>query len=228
VVQVLLVHKDVELRRKFAQLLAGQPAFIEAGSIGTVAASSILPNSLQPDVTILGVVDGKETAAQIQALKKQFPHTAILLMARKTQPANVEHALRVGAMGWVLEDDAPAEWLDALRAIQRGQLYVSTTISSGLLQRVLQSTPGSNTVGVDSLTDRELVIFELLGTGLGTVEIARRLNLSAKTIESHREKIKHRLGLADSAALLHFAYAWNQRRGPAEPGAFPAHQGERE
>ena len=225
-VHVLLVHKDVELRRRFAQLLAAQPDVKDAGSIGTLSAASTLPKRPQPDLTVLGVLEGRAPAEQMQNVRQSFARTSILLMARKVQPANIELALRAGAMGCVLETDRPAEWLEAIRAIPRGQLYVSRAISSGLLQRVLQSKPTSNPFGVDNLTDREFFIFELLGTGLSTVEIARRLQLSAKTIENHREKIKHRLGLGDSAALLHFAHAWSQRRSQLET-QIPLRQAER-
>ena len=211
---MLLVTKDVELRRRLAQLLAGQTQFKDVGA--GMPGASTLPKGAHPDIAILSVGEGKAPQEQIQAVRELFPQTAVLLISRKALPANVEYALRAGAMGWVLETDTSSEWLEALRAIQGGQLYVSEAISPGLLQRVLKSKPTSS-AGVDSLTDRELVVFELLGTGLSTVDIARRLQLSAKTVESHREKIKHRLGLGDAAALLHFAYAWSQRRGLLEP-----------
>lgn len=119
--------------------------------------------------------------------------------------------LRAGALGLLLKTEPAEEILAALQTVIRGQIYVSRALTMPLLKRLLSEPSAYPCTGVDSLTDRELRVFELLGFGLTKREVAARLGLSCKTIESHRTKIQHRLGLEGATALAQYACAWAQR-----------------
>jgi DNA-binding NarL/FixJ family response regulator len=135
----------------------------------------------------------------------------ILMLVDRAECAVLKEFIRGGVRGCALKTDSPAEWMAGMQTVARHELFVSSSLAPILLQHVLNEGPGWHQSGLDALTDRELRVFELMGTGLTTSEIAVRLGVSAKTVESHREKIKHRLGFTDVPSLLHFSFIWAQR-----------------
>jgi DNA-binding NarL/FixJ family response regulator len=135
----------------------------------------------------------------------------LLATSLRCEPAEAEQLLRAGVRGLLLKTEPPEEILTAFRTVISGQIYVSRALTMPLLKRLLSESSASPRSGVDSLTDRELRVFELLGFGLSKREVAARLGLSCKTVESHRAKIQHRLGLESAAALAQYACTWAQR-----------------
>jgi DNA-binding NarL/FixJ family response regulator len=120
-----------------------------------------------------------------------------------------ERALRAGASGYLMKSAASQELLEGMRRALGGDVVVSDKVSSMVLSRVFRQEaedPGGSTVS--SLSDRELQIFELVGTGARTREIAERLSVSAKTVDTHKSHIKRKLGLERSTDLLRAAMAW--------------------
>jgi DNA-binding NarL/FixJ family response regulator len=146
----------------------------------------------------------------IRKFRTARPQIAVLIVTPRTGPEWVQRLMGGGAGGVVLCDDSASEWADAIRTLARGEMFVSRSMVSDVVEHVLRAGPAART-GVESLTDRELAVFELIGSGLKTNEIARRLHLSVKTVESHREKIKHRLGVPDAAALNRYACSWSEK-----------------
>lgn len=136
----------------------------------------------------------------------------ILVLSMHDEATHAEKALRAGAQGYIMKEDADEVLVDALRTVLDGKLYVSDGISEKLLRTYVEGDNGAETGGVESLTDREKEIFECLGKGLTTRKIADQFNLSPRTVEVHRAKIKKKLNCEDAAQLLRTAVQWVESR----------------
>jgi len=136
----------------------------------------------------------------------------------KLSRALCARALRAGALGYVVKAQAADEILTAIRSVLAGDIYLPQTLARHLLNQLIGAAPNTNRAPVDNLTDRELHVMRLLGSGQSTREIAVALGLSFKTVETHRENIKHKLGLQGANQLIHFATEWaRQQTSPVQP-----------
>ena len=147
-----------------------------------------------------------DTLEFVKALKSERPALLILVYSAFEESIFAERALRAGADGYVMKKAAKEELLAAIREILGGNIYVSRDVAMRAFKKSLETRaeiPSARpTVGLEKLSDREMHIFFLLGSGLGNSQIAHSLNLSVKTIESHRENIKHKLDLSCSRDLV--------------------------
>ena len=148
---------------------------------------------------MLGDSDG---LALIKFLKAVAPQIAVLVISLHDETVYAPRALQAGALGYIMKEEASDKVLDALRAVLRGETFLSGRMRARL------SESGGEPVAALPLSDRELHVFRLIGAGLPTREIAGRLTLSVKTIESYRENIKTKLGLPDATALAARAREW--------------------
>jgi len=140
-------------------------------------------------------------------VRTQCPDAAVLVMGERDDPLYAERALRAGATGFVCKTEAVECFVRAIRAVLRDEIYLSARGSERLLRR-LAGPSKSRPFTVEGLSGRELEIFELLGRGLSTAAIAEHLHLSVKTVETHRERIKAKLGMGDGRQLLVHAVKW--------------------
>jgi len=210
--RVLLVDQDAAFGARLAQALEGPCGFRLCGHLLDAAAAETAIAGLDPDLVVADT-DADRTGALplLGRLAAAAPGRRLLATSRRSDPAEAEQVLRAGAGGLLLKTEPAEEILTAFQTVMRGQIYVSPSLTIPLLKRLLSEPAACPRSGVDSLTDRELRVFELLGSGLSKREVAARLGLSCKTVESHRAKIQHRLGLESAAALAQFACAWAQR-----------------
>jgi DNA-binding NarL/FixJ family response regulator len=142
----------------------------------------------------------------VKALKAEKPGLLILVYSAFEEAIFAERTLRAGADGYVMKTAPKQELLAAIRDVLGGNIYVSRNVAMRAFKRSLESRPdhrsGPYATGIEKLSDREMHIFNLLGSGLGNTQIAHSLNLSVKTIESHRENIKRKLDLSCSRDLI--------------------------
>ena len=124
-----------------------------------------------------------------------------------------ERVLRAGAHGYVTKEEGPERLIEGIHSVLRGQIFVSERMASKVMGKIVAGASAEGSP-MDSLTDRELEIFELIGNGLATRDIAQRLHISTKTVDSHREHIKEKLQLDSAADLLKHAIQWVQSRQP--------------
>src|SRR5207248_3034099 len=172
-------------------------------------------NKEAPTVNTIPVRNGAAAPRKAMANMVGQQNTAKIKIRVVDQHALfAERALRAGASGYLMKHAPNEELLTAIREIVRGEIYVSRKIAMLAFQKLLE-TPRENGhqcrcnhASIESLSDREIHVFQLLGSGLGTRKIAEALNLSAKTIESHRENIKRKLGLHSGVELTGLATAW--------------------
>ncbi|HVX84955.1 MAG TPA: response regulator transcription factor [Phycisphaerae bacterium] len=159
-----------------------------------------------PDLALLDVSlkdsDGLELAKD---LKGHLPHLPILMLSMHDEALYTERALRAGARGFLMKEEAPQTLIAAIRKVLAGGVYVSEKMNANLLQGMARGKRAGAQLPMDRLTDRELEIFRLIGDGKTVKEIADALFLSVKTVESHREHIKDKLNIRTSAELLRFA-----------------------
>jgi DNA-binding NarL/FixJ family response regulator len=211
-VRVLLADQDASFAYRLAQVLIGPCGFRLCGHVLDRSVAPAAVAGANPDLVLVDT-DRDSTGALnlIGRLAAAGPRRRFIATMRRSEPEEAERALRAGALGVLLKSEPEPEILDALRTVAGGRMYVSRAISAPLLKRLLNQPSTCARSGVDSLTGRELRIFELFGFGLSKREVANRLGLSCKTVESHRSKIQHRLGVEGAAEFTQFACAWVQR-----------------
>lgn len=156
------------------------------------------------DISLTGV-SGIEL---LQMLRQRGYETPVLVMSMHDESLYAERALRAGARGYIMKQEATEKILTALRQILKGDIYVSEKMRSRMLQRLIDNRPEENASPVATLSNRELEILRMIGQGFGTGEIARELKRSVKTIEAHRANIKDKLALKTAAELVRFAVQW--------------------
>lgn len=168
--------------------------------------------SADPQVLILDLAAplAQGTTKLLQSIRGLHASLPMLLVSNEDENDHAEDALLAGARGFIMRREGVSAIMAAMRRVAVGEIYLSQTLASRLLQDFVLGKKKSNRVqfGVESLSDRELEIFELIGRGLSTKKIAARLTLSVKTIETHRAHIKQKLKIADASELVHRAFHW--------------------
>jgi DNA-binding NarL/FixJ family response regulator len=163
----------------------------------------------------LGIVDialqGTNGIELIKNIVAQWPNFPVLVLSMHDESLYAEDALRAGAKGYVMKQEAPEKLTGALRQILNGQIYVSEKLSNRMMSKAIDGKALQDTSTVAILSDRELEVLQLFGRGRGTRQIAEGLNLSVKTIESHRVNIKEKLNLKTAPEMVRFAVQWVSR-----------------
>jgi DNA-binding NarL/FixJ family response regulator len=211
--KILVVDDHPMVRDGLRRLLSQESDLVWCGEAGTVAETHTAVAELRPDLVILDLrLRGGDGLELIKSLKAQHPDLRILILSQYEAPIYVERALRAGALGYVIKEQAADEILKAIHSVLAGEVYLTRGMAALLLRRFVGLGAKPAEGGTEPLTDRELHVLQLLGTGLSTRQIATELNLSFKTIETHRENIKRKLGLRGAAALIHYATQYAQEQ----------------
>jgi DNA-binding NarL/FixJ family response regulator len=208
--RVLLADDHALVRAGIRALLAGLPdveAVVEAGD-GQEALNVL--RETKPDLALIDIampgLNGLELAARVA---REAPGTRLVILSMHGTPAHVAQALRAGVSGYLLKDAAADELPVLLRAVMRGETYLSPAISKqvvdGYLGRTTTPATSGDGVTLDVLTSRQREILQLVAEGKSTKEVAQLLDVSAKTVETHRGQIMDRLGIHDLAGLVRYA-----------------------
>jgi DNA-binding NarL/FixJ family response regulator len=206
---IFVVDDHPLVREGLSQIIGRQEDLIYCGEASTILGARQAIGTLKPDLVTLDLRlpdgDGLEF---IKDLSTEHPTLPVLVITQCDEMLYAERALKAGARGFVMKQRGTEDIVNAIRTILSGDLFVSPKISALALHKMVgnKARDGANNLG--NLTDRELQVLQLLGAGIKTRAIAVKLNLSIKTVETHRENIKHKLGLPDSTALLRFASNW--------------------
>lgn len=205
--RILVVDAFPMLRHGLVNYLDGQPDIVVCGEADSVPSTLIKITECKPHLLVIGLRLGASDCVEfIKALKVQNPKLLILVYSGFEETIFAMRALRAGANGYLMKRAGREEMLHAISDILRGEIYVSRELAMRVFKEALETQPGFRLPGrpasVEHLSDREMHVFHLLGSGLGTKQIAHSMNLSVKTIETHRENIKHKLGLKSGQALI--------------------------
>ncbi|HEX9784926.1 MAG TPA: response regulator transcription factor [Opitutaceae bacterium] len=206
-IRVLIVEDHPMVRTGMRSLIDGTEDLVVCGETGNMQLALEIYRREQPDVVcldlMLGATDGIDL---ILELRRADPAAKILVLSVKDEDTYAERCMRSGALGYAMKTESNEALLEGLRRVASGEVHVSMRIAMTLLTRVQR--PVRTGRGMATLTDRELQVFQLVGLGMSTRQIAERLGIGVKTVETHREHIKNKLGLDHTAALVRVAVMW--------------------
>jgi DNA-binding NarL/FixJ family response regulator len=206
---ILIVDDHPILREGLRGLIDQQGDLKVCAEAGGVESALQLLRELQPDGMIVDISLGKESGLDlIQQARAQHPALAILVLSMHDEMLYAERALRGGASGYVMKQEATQQVIAALRCVLDGRMFVSPAVTDRLLSTLARPASARPNYSVDRLTNRELEVFRLIGTGVTSAAIANNLHISRKTVETHRTRIKEKLGASTAAELVIQAATW--------------------
>ncbi len=214
--KIVIIDDHPIVRHGIAQLINLQPDLIVCGEAKNSAEGWEVIRQTQPALVIVDLSLEEDSGLDlIRALSSRCPELRLLVLSMHDENLYAERAIRAGSLGYVMKQEATEILIKAIYQSLKGEIFVSDRIKARLLQRLLRGDTAKNGEErdyslVESLTNRELEIFRLIGKGYSTKRIATKLNLSVKTIETHRQNIKQKLDLQDSAELVQQAVQWIQ------------------
>ncbi|MBR5401099.1 MAG: response regulator transcription factor [Treponema sp.] len=209
---VIIIDDHPLFSRGLAQLIETQEAFKVTGIAKNKAETVAMVTDQPPSLAIvdlnLGTEDGLDLIKDILSIS---PQTKILVISMHDERFYAERALKAGAKGYIMKEAAEANVTQAITTVINGGIYLSENEKNRLNEHAAEGNPNKDKEPFDlisTLSDRQLQIFTLIGKGLGTVEIAGKLNLSIKTIDTHKENMKQKLHCNTSAELRQMAIEW--------------------
>jgi DNA-binding NarL/FixJ family response regulator len=208
--KVLIVDDHPAIREALGLRIAAQPDLEVCGEAADVREALRLAEATAPDVAVIDISlrtgNGLDLIKRLLARDEQV---RAIVWSMYSEDLYAERALRAGAMGYLNKGQATAEILEAIRVVLGGKLYLSPAMSDKLLKRsVGRAAEECGRSPLESLSDRELDVFRLVGQGRKTQEVAEQLHLSVKTVETYRDRIRQKLGLGDGAELARCALQW--------------------
>jgi len=210
--RVVLIDDHPIMRHGLAQLVRAESGLDVCGEAGSAREGLEVVGKLNPDLAIVDLtLPDKNGLELVRDIRAMHPTTQCLVLSMHDEETYGERALRAGARGYVMKEEAADHLIAAIQKVLSGGLYVSETLNARMLEQVTGASR-SKVTGIDSLTDRELEILTLIGKGVPTKNIAAQLSISARTVEAHRAHIKEKLGVTDGAALVRHAVQWVEGR----------------
>lgn len=208
--RVLVVDDHPIVRQGLALLINREPDLTvcaEAEDASTAMQS--IPAS-KPDILVVDIsLNGPDGLDLLKDIRTRFPELPVLILSMHDESIYAERALRAGAQGYIMKQEASEKVLLALRRILNREIYVSDRISNQMLKRFIGNSQRSRPASVSDLTDRELEVFRLIGEGHTTRQIADQLHISIKTVESYQAHIKEKLSLKSARELVQHAIQWS-------------------
>jgi DNA-binding NarL/FixJ family response regulator len=206
---ILIVDDHPFMRAGLAQLIERQPDLHVSGEAGDPAEAIRALAKSKPDLILTDLtMPGRSGLEFIKDLKAADATLAILVVSMHDEVVYAERALRAGARGYIMKEAGGENLLAAIRQVLRGEVYVSPRMSARILDDLSARKPRGSSSPIEKLTDREFEVFQLIGHGKSTRDIATQLHLSTKTVDVHRSHIKEKLELKDVTALIRHAVRW--------------------
>ncbi|HEV3392197.1 MAG TPA: response regulator transcription factor [Chthoniobacterales bacterium] len=207
--RVLLVDDHPVLRKGLVRLIDSKNGFVVCGEAGSATEAMALMHELKPHLVIVDIgLPGASGIELTKTIRAQFPNIPVLILSMHEEALYASRALRAGAVGYIVKQDAIDNIATALQQTLQGQRYLSPSIAKQFQADGSQDQPQSSHDLIASLTDRELEIFQLIGKGRDVREMAQALNVSPKTVETHRTNIKEKLKLKNSREVARIALQW--------------------
>jgi DNA-binding NarL/FixJ family response regulator len=209
--KVFVVDDHPIMREGIAQLINQSHGYCVCGEADDAAKALLDVESCRPDIVIADLSLGKTSGfTLLENLKVRHDDLPVLVLSMHDEAVYAERVVRLGAKGYLMKSEGPAKVMEAIERILAGEIYVSEKIKSRMLQKLGEAGTRPLIPSVESLSNRELEVFKLLGEGLETQQIADVLALSVKTVEAHIAHLKEKLDLKTSRELLVYAVRWLQ------------------
>jgi DNA-binding NarL/FixJ family response regulator len=207
--RVYLADDHAMVRRGLAALIGAEPDLEICGEAGDCATATGEVAKLRPDVVIVDIsLRGNSGIELIKNIKAFDPRIQIVVLSVHDESVYALRVLKAGAKAYVTKQDIASKVIDAIRKVRKGQMYVSEQVSSQMLNRMVKGEDDQGNSPVASLSDRELEVVTLIGSGLATREIAARMHVSVKTVETHRAHIKTKVNVTTATQLVQFCFRW--------------------
>lgn len=207
--KILLVDDHPLMRKGLAMTLNAESDLQVVAQAESAEAAIDLLDDTAIDLAVVDIsLPGMSGIELVKHLQVFYPALPVLIVSRHDESLYAERALRAGAKGYVMKLEASDAIVDAVRRVLRGGIFVSEAVNDRLLMGMAAGSNPIEKSPLDLLSDRELEVFELTGQGIATRDIAERLHLSVKTVESYRARIKTKLGINSAAELMQHAVQW--------------------
>ena len=205
-IKVFVVDDHPIVRQGLSQLINREPDLMVCGEAedARTALDAIEPS--HPDILIVDVsLDGPDGIELLKTIRSRDARLPVLMLSMHDESLYAERALRAGANGYIMKQEATERVLIAIRQILGGEVYVSDRMAQKMMHQFIGRQGAGKRSGVADLTDRELEVFRLIGQGHGTRQIAEELHLSVKTVEAHRSNINRKLSIRSTSELVRYA-----------------------
>jgi len=197
------------MRQGLAQLIGMEPDLAVCGEAESAGGALEAVGARKPDLVLADIsLPGKNGLELIKDFQAIQPGLPVLVISMHDESLYAERVLRAGGRGYIMKQEGGKKLMQAIRQVLEGRIYVSEKISAGILENLSGSRARAKGAPMEKLTDRELEVFQLIGQGKGTRDIADTLHLSIKTVDVHRANIKGKLKLNSASELIRYAVRW--------------------
>ncbi len=209
---ILIVDDHPLVRAGFAQLIGDAPDLNVCGEAGDMASALQLLDSITPDLAIIDLsLAGGSGLDLIEHIKARNSEILMLVASMHDESLYAERVLAAGARGYINKQEAQEKIILAIRRVLKGKVYISEHMTERILNNMVSGNDDKQ--GINSLSNRELQVFEMIGQGIAPTKMAKQLNLSVKTIETHQAHIKKKLDVSSAHQLTHRAIRWILEQG---------------
>ena len=210
--RIVIIDDHPIVRKGFAQLINREADLTVVGEAEDHLSAQTIISETKPDLALVDLTlkesDGLEL---IKTINAQYPQVKTMVISLHDERVYAERALRAGAKGYIMKSEATENVMTAIRTVLKGSMYLSDDMQERMLSQFAGNSQKETSL-IDVLSDREFEVFRMIGDGLETREIAKRLTLSVKTIETYKSHLKTKLELHSSTELIQRAVEWNLLR----------------
>ena len=207
--KVFLVDDHPLVREWLTNLIQQQPDLMVCGEAESGPKARAGISMIRPNIAIVDIsLEDSSGIELIKDLKQSCPQVAVLVLSMHEESHYAERALRAGARGYIMKRETATKVITAIRQVLDGKLYISESLATAMAAQFIAGKTLNGGSPIEQLSDRELEVFELLGNGRGTREIAEALGVSVKTVQGYCARIKEKLNLASASELIREAVRW--------------------
>jgi len=212
--RIFIVDDHPMMRQGLAQLIGAELDLSVCGEAENGERALDNLSSLKPDLVLADIsLPGKNGLELIKDFQTLQPSLPVLVISMHDESLYAERVLRAGGRGYIMKQEGGKKLMQAIRQVLDGKIYVSEKMSADILEIFSGRRAGAESSPLEKLTDREFEVFQLIGQGKGTRNIAEKLHLSVKTVEVHRANIKAKLKLKSAPELIRSAVRWSESQG---------------
>jgi DNA-binding NarL/FixJ family response regulator len=209
--RILLVDDHPMVRERLAEVIHREPDLAVCGEAEERLTALELIEKTRPHLAIVDLTLKKSHGMElIKDIRSREPDLAILVVSMHDESLHAERVIRAGARGYITKQEATRKIMVAIRTVLNGDVYLSEKMAAQVAKSAIGGSRSKGGLPIDTLSDRELIVFEMIGQGHGTRQIAEELHLDMRTIETYRARIKDKLNLKDANDLLQHAIRWMQ------------------
>src|SRR5271163_3241321 len=214
--KIFVVDDHPIVRQGLALLINQEADLAVCGEAEEMHSALSAIQAAKPDILIVDIsLNGPDGLELLKHIRISAPRLPVLILSMHDESIYAERALRAGANGYIMKQEATEKVMVALRRILSGEIYVSDRIANSMLRHYVRGSGTLRNSSIADLSDRELEVFRLIGEGHGTRQIAEELHISVKTVESYQAHIKEKLSLRSARELMQHAIQWNMNEKPA-------------